>query len=50
MSAVLLAILFLLVLAALPRWPYSQEWGWYPRGALALALLVATIVLVFAWA
>ena len=50
MSAVLLAILFLLVLAALPRWPYSLEWGWYPSRALTLALLVATIVLIFAWA
>jgi len=50
MSAVLLAILFLLVLAALPRWPYSLGWGRYPSGALALALLVATIVLIFAWA
>ncbi len=50
MSAVLLAILFLLVLAALPRWPYSRGWGWYPSGALALALFVATIVLMFAWA
>jgi hypothetical protein len=50
MSAVLLAILFLLVLAALPRWPYSQGWGWYPSGALALALLAATIALIFAWA
>jgi Protein of unknown function (DUF3309) len=50
MSAVLLAILFLLVLAALPRWPYSLGWGWYPSGALTLALLVETIVLIFAWA
>ena len=50
MSAVLLAILFLLVLAALPRWPYSQGWGWFPSGALALAFLLATIALIFAWA
>ncbi|MBV8612370.1 MAG: DUF3309 family protein [Acetobacteraceae bacterium] len=34
--------------AALPPWPSSQGWGWCPGGALAL--LVATIVLIFAWA
>jgi hypothetical protein len=47
MAAVLLAILFLLVLAALPRWPYSTGWGWVPSGALALAMLAAIIALMF---
>ncbi len=47
MYAVLLAILFLLVVAALPRWPYSTRWGYYPSAGLGLAMLVVIILLMF---
>ena len=43
MRTVLLVILILLLLGALPTWPYSTGWGYYPSGALALVLIVLLI-------
>jgi Protein of unknown function (DUF3309) len=45
MSTILLIILVLLVLGALPTWPYSSGWGYYPSGGLGLILLVLVILL-----
>jgi hypothetical protein len=45
MSTIILIIIVLLVIGALPTWPYSAEWGYYPSGGLGL-LLVLLIVLV----
>jgi len=44
---ILLIVIILLVLGALPTWPYSSGWGYYPSGGLGL-LLVIVIVLVLA--
>ena len=44
MRTVLLIIVILLLLGALPTWPYSQGWGYYPSGGLGLILLVLIIV------
>lgn len=44
MSTILLVILILLVLGALPTWPYSREWGYYPSGGLGLILLILLIL------
>jgi len=46
MRMVLLILLLLLVLGGLPTWPYSQNWGYFPSGALGLVLV---IVLIFAF-
>ncbi len=35
-----MAALLVLALGAMPAWPYSREWGYYPSSALALALLI----------
>jgi Protein of unknown function (DUF3309) len=43
MRTVLLVVLILLLLGALPTWPYSSGWGYYPSGALALVLIVLVI-------
>jgi hypothetical protein len=45
----LLLILLILVLAAVPAWPYSREWGYYPSGGLGtiLVLLVVLMLLGF---
>jgi hypothetical protein len=40
----LLIILLLVVLGALPTWPYSHDWGYYPSGGLGLVLLVLVIL------
>jgi hypothetical protein len=45
MSTILLIILVLLVLGALPTWPYSRGWGYYPSGGLGLLLLILLILL-----
>jgi hypothetical protein len=46
MSTALIVILILLLLGALPTWPYSGGWGYYPSGGLGLVLLIVVILLV----
>src|SRR5262245_3625770 len=43
MNLLLFVILVILVLGALPTWPYSQGWGYYPSGGLGLLLLILLI-------
>jgi uncharacterized protein DUF3309 len=45
MSTILLVILILLLLGALPVWPYSSGWGFYPSGGVGLLVLVLIILL-----
>ena len=45
MRLILFIIIILLLLGALPTWPYSSGWGYYPSGGLGL-LLIILIVLV----
>ena len=45
-GTVLLIILVLLLLGAIPTWPYSQSWGMYPSGGLGLVIVVVLILLV----
>jgi hypothetical protein len=42
---ILLIILILLLIGALPTWPYSTGWGYYPSGALGLIVLILIILL-----
>jgi hypothetical protein len=44
MSVILLVILVLLVVGALPSWPYSSGWGYGPSGVLGLILVVIVIL------
>jgi hypothetical protein len=44
MSTILLIILILLLVGALPTWPYSSGWGYYPSGGVGLILLVIIIL------
>jgi len=46
MRTILLLILILLLLGALPTWPYSTGWGYYPSGGLGLILLIVIILAV----
>jgi hypothetical protein len=45
MSTILLIILVLLLLGALPTWPYSRAWGYYPSGGLGLVVVVVLVLL-----
>ena len=44
MSTILLIILILLLIGALPSWPYSRGWGYYPSGGLGLILVIVIIL------
>jgi len=44
MRTILLVILVLLLLGALPTWPYSRAWGYYPSGGLGLLLVIVLIL------
>jgi hypothetical protein len=45
MRLILLVILIILLIGALPTWPYSAGWGYYPSGGLGLIVLVLIILL-----
>jgi hypothetical protein len=45
MSTILFIALIVLLLGALPAWPYSANWGYYPSGLLGLVLLIVVIML-----
>jgi hypothetical protein len=44
MGTILLIILILLLIGALPAWPYSTGWGYWPSGGLGLILLIVIIL------
>ena len=45
MRFILLIIVLLLLIGALPSWPYSAGWGYYPSGGLGLVLVVVILVM-----
>jgi len=47
MRTVLLVLIVLLVVGALPTWPYSAQWGYYPSSGLGLLLLIIVLLAVF---
>jgi hypothetical protein len=46
MSLIVLILLILILVGALPSWPYSSGWGYYPSGGIGLVLLILVILLV----
>ena len=45
MGTILLVLLVLLLIGALPTWPYSSGWGYYPSGGLGLIVVILLILL-----
>jgi len=45
LGTILIVILVLALLGALPRWPHSRNWGYYPSGGLGLILLIVVVLL-----
>jgi hypothetical protein len=45
MRTILIIILILLLIGAVPSWPYSRGWGYYPSGVLGIILLIVVILL-----
>jgi uncharacterized protein DUF3309 len=44
MGTVLIVLLVLLLIGALPTWPYSSGWGYFPSGGLGLVVLIVLIL------
>jgi Protein of unknown function (DUF3309) len=45
LGTILLIILILILIGALPTWPYSSGWGYYPSGGLGLIVIIILILL-----
>lgn len=45
MNTILFVLLILLLVGALPTWPYSANWGYYPSGGVGLILLLMLVLL-----
>jgi hypothetical protein len=45
LGTVLVVLLILMLLGALPTWPHSRNWGYYPSGGLGLVLAILLVVL-----
>jgi hypothetical protein len=43
-ATILIIILVLIVIGALPTWPYSSGWGYYPSGGLGLILIILIVL------
>lgn len=46
LGTILIVLLVLALVGALPRWPHSREWGYYPTGGIGLILLIVLILLI----
>jgi hypothetical protein len=44
LSTILIVVLILMLLGAVPRWPHSRNWGYYPSGGLGVLLLIVLIL------
>jgi hypothetical protein len=47
MSTILLIVLILLLIGALPTYPYSRDWGYYPSGGIGLVLIILLVLMLF---
>jgi hypothetical protein len=45
MSLILLIVIVVLLIGAVPAWPYSRGWGYYPSGGLGLVLIIVLVLL-----
>ena len=45
LGTILIVVLILMVVGAIPTWPHSRQWGYYPSGLLGVVLLILVILL-----
>ena len=45
LGTILIVVVILMLVGAIPRWPHSREWGYYPSGGLGIVLLILIILL-----
>ena len=46
LGTILIVVVILMLVGAMPRWPHSRDWGYYPSGGLGLVLIVLVLLLV----
>lgn len=46
LGTILLIVLVLALIGAIPAWPYSSGWGYYPAGGIGLLVLILLILLI----
>lgn len=44
LGTILLVLLILMLLGAIPRWPHSREWGYYPSAGIGTVLLIVLVL------
>jgi hypothetical protein len=44
MATLLIIVLVLILIGALPTWPYSERWGYYPSSTLSLVVFVLVVL------
>ena len=44
LGTVLIIVLIILLIGAMPRWPHSRSWGYYPTGGLGLVLVIVLVL------
>ncbi|MDT3671109.1 MAG: DUF3309 family protein [Aromatoleum sp.] len=49
LSTILIILLVLLLIGALPSWPYSSSWGYRPSGLLGLVLVIVLVLLLIGY-
>ena len=49
LGTILLIVLVLLLISAVPAWPYSRSWGYYPTGGLGLVLLIVLVLVLMGY-
>ena len=45
LGTILIVVLLLMLVGAIPRWPHSKEWGYYPSGGLGLVIIILLILI-----
>jgi hypothetical protein len=45
LGMILIVLLILVLIGAIPTWPHSRSWGYYPTGGLGLVLLIVVVLL-----
>ena len=49
LSTILLIVLLLMLIGALPSWPHSRSWGYYPSGGLGLVVVIVVILVLLGY-
>ena len=45
LGTILIIVLLLMLVGAIPRWPHSKEWGYYPSGGFGLLIIILLILI-----